>query len=143
MRRIEINSITAFMLCLAIVLSTALPVLADTPPSPPQPAAKASEKAQCSGEFVISVKSGTGWKEAGKLVYGMFLDEKTLNLSCILLETGPAALKITQEGWEAAHLDSVFLGGCTPERVNCNDEFLKAELSKKDLDLTNIDLEGI
>lgn len=71
MRRKEINSITAFMLCLAIVLSTALPMLADTPPSPPQPAVKALEKVQCSGEFVISVKSGTGWKEAGKLVYAL------------------------------------------------------------------------
>jgi hypothetical protein len=145
MKRTKTRILLCILLCLTLISSNALPLFADYQAPKPlsSPQKVSGESKNTNGEYVVSAFRDGQWKEAGRLGYDMFLKEKSLDLSSVLAEDGPVAVRIVQEGGEAAHLDSVFLGGETPQSVNFNDELLLEKLSKKDLDLINVTPEGI
>ncbi len=130
------------LLCITMLSTDALSLLADNP-TPELRQIKAEENENANGKYVVSVLRGGQWQEAGRLGYDMFLKEKTLDLSGFLQNQKEAVVRIKQEGGEAAHLDSVFLGGEAPQSVNWNDGILLGKLSKKDLDLIGIASEGV
>lgn len=145
MKRTKTHILLCILLCLSLVSVDALPLFANcrTPSSLPSYQAVNGENKSVNGEYIVSVLVNGRWEEAGGLGYNMFLEEKNLDLSGYLADNSPAAVKLIQEGGEAAHLDSVILGGEAPESVNFNDESLLGKLSKEDLDLTNVSPEGI
>ncbi|MDI9559641.1 MAG: hypothetical protein QM235_00420, partial [Pseudomonadota bacterium] len=138
MKKPKALALLCVLMCLAMVFADVLPLLANY-----QTQAVPAETEIINGEYVVSVFNNGQWQEAGRLGYDMFLKEKSLDLSGWLAENSSAAVKISQEGGEAAHLDTVFLGGEAPQSVNCNDGILLVKLSKKDLDLKNVDTDGI
>lgn len=145
MKRTKTRILLCILLCLSLVSADALPVFANYQAQAflPTQQVNSIESKNVNGEYVISVSKDGEWQEAGRLGYDMFLREKTLDLSSILPESDSATVRIVQEGGEAAHLDSVFLGGETPQSVNCDDGVLLGKLSKKDLDLITVVPEGI
>lgn len=145
MKRIKTRILLCALLCLTLISSSALPLFAQyqAPPASPSQNVSNSDSKNVNGKYVISVLKDGQWQEAGRLGFDMFLKEKTLDLSSILPESSYATVRIVQEGGEAAHLDSVFLGGEAPQSVNFDDGILLLKLSKKDLDLINVDPEGI
>ncbi|HPM00036.1 MAG TPA: hypothetical protein PLS45_09140, partial [Bacillota bacterium] len=145
MKKPKALALLCVLLCLAMVSVDALPLLANCQAQAYQPSQQAvpAEKENINGEYVVSVFKHGQWQEAGRLGYDMFLKEKSLDLSGWLAENSSAAVKISQEGGEAAHLDSVLLGGEAPQSVNCDDGILLIKLSKRDLDLANVAPEGI
>lgn len=145
MKRPNARILLCILLCLSLISSGAAPVLANSQASsvlPPQQADSARSE-DINGEYAIFVLTEGKWQEAGRLGYDMFLREKTLDLSDFLRSSSSAVIRIEQDGGEAAHLDSVFLGGESPQSANFNDGILLGKLCKKDLDLTGIEPEGI
>lgn len=145
MKRTKFRILLCILLCLSLLSADALPIFASC-----QAQASLSHKQTNStvnksvnGEFVVSVSNDGKWQEIGRIGYDIILTEESLDLSSYLKENSSATLKIVQRGGEAGHLDSVLLGGETPQSVNCDDGILLGKLSKKDLDLINVAPEGI
>ena len=138
MKKPKALALLCVLMCLAMVSADVLPLLANC-----QTQAAPTEKENVNGAYVVSVLKHGQWQEAGRLGYDMFLKEKCLDLSGWLAKNSSAVVKISQEGGEAAHLDSVFLGGEAPQSVNCDDGILLVKLSKRDLDLANAAPDGI
>lgn len=96
------------------------------------------DKMKPQGDFTIYVWQGKKWVKSGSLAYDRFLREREIDLSSVLKDKGKVKIKIVQKGGEAAHIDSVFLGGAPPQEVKgITDELALQKLSKKDLDVTN------
>ncbi|MGQ9696131.1 MAG: hypothetical protein ACUVWV_15460 [Thermodesulfobacteriota bacterium] len=88
------------------------------------------------GEYEIYLEQGGKWIKIGSLPYDRFLRERVLDLSGLLKGQGKTKIKIVQKGGEAAHIDSVFLGGVPPQEVKgVKDDLALYKLSKKDLDV--------
>lgn len=145
MNRTKAQILLCFLLCLSLVSANVLPLFANhqTQASLLTQKENSIESKSVNGEYVISVFTDGKWKEAGRLGYDMFLMEKSLDLSGYLIESSSTTLRIIPEGGEVSHLDSVFLGGETPQSVNYDDGILLGKLSKKDLDLINVGPGGI
>lgn len=95
-----------------------------------------TEKMKPVGEYEIYLEQGEKWVKIGSLPYDRFLRERVLDLSGLLKGQGKAKIKIIQKGGEAAHIDSVLLGGNPPQKVQgLTDELALRKLSKKDLDV--------
>ncbi len=96
------------------------------------------DKIKPQGEFVIFVQQGKKWVKAGSLAYDWYLREREIDLREILKDKGKAKIKIVQKGGEAAHIDSIFLGGAPPQDAKgITDKLALRKLSKKDLDVTD------
>lgn len=96
------------------------------------------EKMKPTGEFEIYLWLNKRWIKAGTLAYDRFLREREIDLSGLLKGRGKAKIKIIQKGGEAAHIDSIFLGGNSPQKVQgLTDELALHKLSKKDLDVAD------
>jgi len=145
MKKPKALALLCVLLCLTMVSADALQLLAGCRTQSYQPSKQAApiENGNVNSEYVVSVFNHGKWQEAGRLGYDMFLEEKSMDLSEWLADNSAAAVRIIQEGGEAAHLDSVFLGGEAPQSVNFDDGILLIKLSKKDLDLINVDTDGI
>jgi hypothetical protein len=92
------------------------------------------EKMKPNGEYSIYVIKEGKWQEAGKLVFDEFYREREIDLSSYLTGTEKARIRLVQQGGEAAHVDSIFLGDKTPAEVKDVANGLK-KLSKKDFDV--------
>jgi len=94
------------------------------------------EKMRPEGEYEIHVWQGKKWMKVGSLSYDRFLREREIDLSGLLKNNGKAKIKIVQKGGEAAHIDSVLLGGLAPQEIKgISDNLALRKLSKKDLDV--------
>ena len=86
------------------------------------------------GEYSIYVLKAGNWQKAGELGFDKFFREKEIDLGKYSSANEPIRLRIAQKGGGAAHIDSVFLNGNPPIKVNDIDNGLN-KLSKKDFDV--------
>lgn len=97
------------------------------------------EMTQLNGEIAIYIMAGDIWMEAGSLPFDKYLREGTKDLGGLLTSGGPVKMRLVQKGGGAAHLDSVFLGGAPPLKVNGGEVLPLNKLSKKDLDVITVE----
>ncbi|MHB9093560.1 MAG: leucine-rich repeat domain-containing protein [Eubacteriales bacterium] len=103
----------------------------------------ATQGIQPNGEVVVYLFQDNKWQETGSLPFDKNLRQQKLNLGKFLLSAEPVKMLLKQKGGGAAHLDSVFLGGTTPDTVNNGTGLPLTKLSKSDLDVINIDANGV
>jgi len=101
------------------------------------------EQIRANGEFVVYVLNESEWQEMGSLSFGKSLQEKQLDLSGRIADSGAIILKIVQRGGNAAHLDSVLLGAATPSKVDGGEGLPLKKLSVKDNDVIDLDEGGV
>ncbi|MBI5182104.1 MAG: hypothetical protein HZA06_04220 [Nitrospirae bacterium] len=97
------------------------------------------EKMEPNGEYVIYVLKDFKWHEAGRLPYDRFFRERKIDIGKYISGDELVRVRLVQKGGGASHIDSVFLGGLSPENVKGIKNGLK-KLSKKDYDV--IDASG-
>lgn len=95
------------------------------------------------GEMVIYFLEGEQWVEAGSLPFDKYLRERTKDLGGVLPASGPVKIRLAQRGGGAAHLDSVFLGGTPPLKVNGGGGLPLDKLLETDNDIINMEPGGI
>jgi hypothetical protein len=98
------------------------------------PYVPAAERVKANGEYSIYVMKNGDWREAGKLSFDQFYREREIDLSSYLTGDQDVRVKLVEKGGEAAHIDSVFLGGKPPVEVKDVADGLK-KLSKSDFDV--------
>jgi hypothetical protein len=98
------------------------------------PYVPAIEKIKPNGEYSIYVMKEGKWQEAGKLVFDEFYREREIDLGGYLTSDEKVRIKFVEQGGEAAHIDSIFLGDMPPCDVKGIGDGLK-KLSKKDFDV--------
>lgn len=101
------------------------------------------ERMQPNGEYLVYVPDGGAWREAGSLSYDRFIREKEIDFSGFVNAGGAVKLRLVKQGGGAGHIDSVFLGGKLPVKVNGEEGALLHKLSVKDLDVIDVDEGGV
>jgi hypothetical protein len=126
---------TAF--CTVLVIVFLLPVfLFASYPVNQYPSVTPVEKMHPNGKYDVYVMKEGKWQKAGKLIFDEFFREREIDLSKYLSGEEKIKIKLAQKGGEAAHIDSVFLGGTPPVEVIGIAKGL-TKLSKKDFDVSD------
>jgi cysteine-rich repeat protein len=94
------------------------------------------EKMQPNGEYVIYLMKEGKLQEAGKIVFDEFFRERKIDLSKYVSGEEKVKIRLVQKGGEAAHIDSIFLGGKPPVEVIGIEKGLM-KLSRKDFDVSD------
>ncbi len=94
----------------------------------------ASELQKTNGEFIVYIMKDNSYHEAGRLSFNKYFTQKELDLSKYVSQGEPLNLILSQKGGGASHIDSVFLGGKPPVKVDGIENGLR-KLSRKDFDV--------
>jgi len=96
-----------------------------------------------SGEYAVFVYESGEWREAGRLACDKYLHEKEIDLNGYSLSPDGLKVRLVKMGGGAGHIDSVFLDGEPPVKVNGSGAFELNKLSQKDYDVINVDESGM
>jgi len=99
--------------------------------------------AESNGELSVSLMSGGRWLEAGRLSYGKFLQDKTIDISNLVPGGEAVRVRISKLSGGASHLDAVFLDGAAPADAAGGDNFVLYKLSARDNDIIDMDAGGL
>ena len=69
------------------------------------------------GEYDLTVLKDGKWQAAGVLKCDQYFREQKVDLSRYLPKSGEIRVRLVQKDGNAAHIDSVFLGGMPPSEV--------------------------
>jgi len=128
--------ITIFMSFLALLLFPALNPSLVKAAQTKSFGMKSIEKMEPNGEFDIFLLKDRVWQEAGNLKFDKYFREQEIDLSKYLSGSGKVKMRLVQKGGGAAHIDSISLGGASPEEVNgIRNDLLAKKLSMKDYDV--------
>jgi hypothetical protein len=123
------------MFLLAVFAIFAIPLVAfGSYPLTHYPNIPLIEKVQPNGKYIVYVEKEGKWQEAGSMVFDMYFREREIDIKNYISVNRPVKVRLIQQGGGAAHIDSVFLNGNPPVKVNDIDNGLK-KLSKKDFDV--------
>ncbi|HHW48373.1 MAG TPA: hypothetical protein GXX14_07130 [Clostridiaceae bacterium] len=95
------------------------------------------------GVLEISIEKDGEWKKAGELEYDRFLRSGNLDLNPWISDNSSVKIRIVKNGGGAAHIDSLILGGSSPDFVNGEDGLPVDKLSADDFDVIPVDTDGI
>lgn len=91
------------------------------------------------GQLAVYIENGGQWTEAGSLFFDKYLREGSIDLPDIPPPGGQALrIRLLQRGGGPAFLDSVFLGGEPPVKVNGGSDREMYKLSEKDYDVMDV-----
>ncbi len=113
-------------LLVVLIVGLSVSSFASIPLKTNYPVLGSIETMKPNGDFFIFIQQGDTWHEVGRLSYDMFFREQNLDLDSFLKDQAEIQVRLVQKGGGAAHIDSVFLGGKSPKKV---------ELAGKETDL--------
>jgi hypothetical protein len=93
-----------------------------------------SEIIRPNGDFEVYVINNSQWLKAGTLSFDKYLREGSINLGGFIYN-GQIKIRLIKKGGGAAHLDSVFLGGVPPIKLNGEFGLDLNKLAKRDYDV--------
>ncbi|MHC1744626.1 MAG: MopE-related protein [Syntrophobacteraceae bacterium] len=118
-----------------VVLSLAVPTLLGNGIHAKQPPLSRVAKAPAGG-FTVHVLSEGQWREAGKLAFNQYPQERRLDLSPFLSGKDVEKVRLVQSGGESSHVDAVTLGGIAPSAVTgTHDPLAVKKLLTRDSDV--------